>query len=189
MAPPSVPKRMAEGTVRTAPALGLTPGTRHRPPPAATLQPLTGVVRPLDADRARQGLLFGPAINVYLSNNVALIQGAVGTPRDSTAGNRPGSRAEVQRIDNRLVALGCVQATAGIPAEGKTKIIRAAGSREPAAPGASTRQARTRASPGRGNKYFRSPRPIINPARNKADPQLARSAARSLRFRPAIAKP
>ena len=67
-----------------------------------------------------KGLLFGPTIDIYVSNNVALIQGAVGTTSDSTQlatalAHEPG----VLRIDNRLVALGSVQATAQDPSEGQ----------------------------------------------------------------------
>ena len=63
-----------EGTDRTAPALGLrAPGTPGRGTaavsrqPAEGLLPFAGVVRSLDADRTcTKGLLFGPAIDVYV---------------------------------------------------------------------------------------------------------------------------
>jgi hypothetical protein len=52
--------------------------------------------------RAR-GMLAGQGINVYLSNNAALLQGTVRTPNDRDAlANVLGLEPEVQRIDNRL---------------------------------------------------------------------------------------
>ncbi len=115
LAPLSVPATNGpEGTVRTAPALGPTAGSA--PPAVSPRQPYSRSAEL--SDRMTQiartkDLLFGPAIDVYVSNHVALIQGAVGTPGDATRlatalAHEPG----VLRIDSRLVALGSVQATA-----------------------------------------------------------------------------
>ena len=154
-APLSVPETNGpEGTVRTAPALGLrapgTPGRGSAPPAASPQQPYSR--SPELSDRLTQiartkGLLFGPAIDVYVSNNVALMQGAVGTPGDSTQlatalAHEPG----VLRIDNRLVALGSDPGH-GPGSRAEAKVLRAAGSRGPTAPGPITRQAQTRARP------------------------------------------
>jgi hypothetical protein len=50
-----------------------------------------------------RGMLVGKGINVYLSNNIALIQGTVRTPTDSAAlASVLGLEPEVEHIDNRL---------------------------------------------------------------------------------------
>jgi hypothetical protein len=133
LAPLSVPETNGpEGTVQTVPALGLRApggyplvgaGRGSAPPAASPRQPYSRSAEL--SDRLTQiartkGLLFGPTIDIYVSNNVALIQGAVGTTSDSTQlatalAHEPG----VLRIDNRLVALGSVQATAQDPSEGQ----------------------------------------------------------------------
>jgi hypothetical protein len=110
-----------DGTVRT-PALRLTPGSA---PPTASPE-LAYARSKVLSDRLTQiaqtkGLLFGPAIDVYVSNNVALIQGAVGTPSDSiqlatALAHEPG----ILRIDNRLVALGDIRAWVQDPSGGQS---------------------------------------------------------------------
>jgi hypothetical protein len=51
-----------------------------------------------------RGMLAGPAIDVYLSGNVALVQGVVRTSASRTViGNVLGLDPNVSRIDNRLV--------------------------------------------------------------------------------------
>ena len=170
LAPLSVPATNGpEGTVRTAPVLGLTP--QSAPAAASPGQPyfrsaelsdrLTQIAR-------SRGLLFGPAINVYVSNNVALIQGAVGTLSDSNQlatalAHEPG----VLQIDNRLVALGSVQATAPDPSGGRGP----AGGAQPGTGGAGTQH---EAGPNTGKtadatiKFSSGPISIINPATNTA---------------------
>jgi hypothetical protein len=115
-----------------------------------------------------KGLLFGPAIDVYVSNNVALIQGAVGTPSDSTQlatalAHEPG----VLRIDNRLVALGSIQATAQDPSGGQGPL----GGGQQGTGGAGTQH---EAGPNTGKtadvapQFSGGPISIINPATNTA---------------------
>jgi hypothetical protein len=54
-----------------------------------------------------KGILAGQAIDVYLSNNVALVQGAVHRPGDRVLlANVLNLEPEVSRIDNRLVVEG-----------------------------------------------------------------------------------
>ena len=170
LAPLSVPATNGpEGTVRTAPALGPTAGSA--PPAVSPRQPYSRSAEL--SDRMTQiartkDLLFGPAIDVYVSNNVALIQGAVGTTSDSTQlatalAHEPG----VLRIDNRLVALGSVQATAqdgsggqGPPGDGQQG-TGGAGTQHEAGPNTGkTADAATKPSGG--------PISIINPAKNTA---------------------
>ncbi len=176
LAPLLVPKTNGpEGTVRTAPTLGLrapgTPGRGSAPPVAGPQQPYYR--SPELSDRLTQiartkGLLFGPAIDVYVSNNVALIQGAVGTPSDSTQlatalAHEPG----VLRIDNRLVALGSIQAAAQDPSAGQGP----PGGGQQGSGGAETQH---EAGPNTGKtadaatKFSGGPISIINPATNTA---------------------
>jgi hypothetical protein len=176
LAPLLVPETNGpEGTVRTAPALGLrAPGTLDggSAPPAASPQQSYSRSAEL-SDRLTQiartkGLLFGPAIDVYVSNNVALIQGAVGTPSDSTQlatalAHEPG----VLRIDNRLVALGSIQATAQDPSGGQGPL----GGGQQGTGGAGTQH---EAGPNTGKtadvatKFSGGPITITNPATNTA---------------------
>ena len=52
-------------------------------------------------------MLAGAALNVYLGNHVALLQGEVRSPGDRTLlANVIGLEPEVQQIDNQLVAAG-----------------------------------------------------------------------------------
>ena len=170
LAPLSVPGTNGpEGTVRTAPALGLTPGSA---PPAASPQQAFSRSPEL-SDRLTQiartkGLLFGPAIDIYVSNNVALIQGAVGTPSDSTQlatalAREPG----IVRIDNRLVALGSIQATAQDPSGGQGP---AGGGQQ----GTGNKGTHHEAGPNTGKtadaatQFSGGPISIINPAKNTA---------------------
>lgn len=54
-----------------------------------------------------KGMLAGAALNVYLGNHVALLQGEVRSPGDRTLlANVIGLEPEVQQIDNQLVAAG-----------------------------------------------------------------------------------
>jgi hypothetical protein len=55
-----------------------------------------------------RGMLVGQGINVYLSNDIAVVQGTVRTPADSAAlASVLGLEPEVEHIDNRLtVAAG-----------------------------------------------------------------------------------
>ena len=170
LGPLSVPETNgSEGTVRTASAHGLTPGSA--PPAASPQQPYSRSAEL--SDRLTQiartkGLLFGPAIDVYVSNNVALIQGAVGTPSDSTQlatalAHEPG----VLRIDSRLVALGSIQATARDPSGGQGP----PGGGQQGTSGAGTRH---EAGPNTGKtadtatQFSGGPISIINPATNTA---------------------
>ena len=93
------------------PALGLTRGIEQ--PVAASPQPYSrsSELSDLLTHIARsKGLLSGPAIDVYVSNKVTLIQGAVGTPGDCVLLARVlALQPEVQQIDNRLVAVGLPQ--------------------------------------------------------------------------------
>jgi hypothetical protein len=149
-APLSLPETNGpEGAIRTEPALGLAPGAA--PPAASPQQPYSR--SPELSDRLtqiarRKGLLFGPGIDVYVSNNVALIQGAVGTPSDSTLlAGLLALEPEVLRIDNRLVALG---------------------------PNQTGTQHEARPNPGKtadaATKFSGGPITIINPATNTATP-------------------
>ena len=141
------------------------------PPAASPQQPYSRSAEL--SDRLTQiartkGLLFGPAIDVYVSNNVALIQGAVGTPSDSTQlatalAHKPG----VLRIDNRLVAFGSIQATAQDPQRRpRSSGRRAAGDRQ--------HGTHHEAGPNTGKtadaatKFSGGPISIINPATNTA---------------------
>ena len=133
-APLSVPKTSGpEGTVRTAPALGLTPGSAS--PAASPQQPYSR--SPELSDRLTQiarskGMLPGQGIDVYLSNNIALLHGTVRTLSDcvllaKVLALEPG----VRQIDNRLVAFGPTQATAaGSERRPKSSRRRAAGDRQ-----------------------------------------------------------
>ena len=57
-----------------------------------------------------KGLLSGPGINVYLGNNVTILQGAVGTPNDCVMlAHLLALEPKVGQIDNRLVAIGPIQ--------------------------------------------------------------------------------
>ena len=100
--------------------------------PAATLLPLAGVVRPLDADRTQQGHAPRSGIDVYLSNNIALLHGTVRTLSDcvllaKVLALEPG----VRQIDNRLVAFGPTQAMAQDPERRpRSSRRRAAGDRQ-----------------------------------------------------------
>jgi hypothetical protein len=115
-----------------------------------------------------KGLLFGPAIDVYVSNNVALIQGAVVTPSDSTElatalAQEPG----VLLIDSRLVAVGSIQATGQVPSGGHGPL----GGGQQGTGGAGTQH---EAGPNTGKtadvatKVSGGPISIINPATNTA---------------------
>ena len=169
-APLSVPETNGpEGTVRTAPALGLTPGTAA--PAASPQQPYSR--SPELSDRLTQiartkGLLFGPAIDVYVSNNVALIQGAVGTPSDSTLlANRPGSRAGGAADRQPIGGPRSSQATARDPGGGQGP----PGGGQQGTDGTGTQH---EAGPNTGKtadaatKFSGGPISIINPATNTA---------------------
>jgi hypothetical protein len=110
-----------EGTVRIAPALGLT--SRSAPSAASPRQPYSR--SPELSDRLTQiartkGLLFGRAIDVYLSKNVAIMQGAVGTPADRVLMAKVlALEPEVQQIDNHLVAIGPTRPMAENPGGGQ----------------------------------------------------------------------
>jgi hypothetical protein len=69
-----------------------------------------------------KGLLFGPAIDVYLSKNIAIMQGAVGTPADCVLMAKVlALEPEVQQIDNHLVAIGPTRPMAENPGGGQGK--------------------------------------------------------------------
>ena len=112
---PSFPETNGrEGTSPAQPALGLAHGIG---PPAA--RPQQPYIRSRElSDRLTQiarskGLLAGPGIDVYLGNNIALLQGAVGTPGDCVLlASVLALEPEVQQIDNRLVAIGPIQTMA-----------------------------------------------------------------------------
>lgn len=176
LAPLSVSEtNAAEGAVRTPPALGLrAPGTPGRGSALPAASPRQSYSRSRElSDRLTQiartkGLLFGPAIDVYVSNNVALIQGAVGTPSDSiqlatALAHEPG----VLRIDSRLVALGSVQATAQDPSGGESASgggpqgTGSAGTQHEAGPN-------TGKSANAATEFSGGPISIINPATNTA---------------------
>jgi len=54
-----------------------------------------------------RGMLSGPAIDVYLSGNIALVQGVVRTAANRTVlANVLGLEPDVSQIDNRLVVQG-----------------------------------------------------------------------------------
>jgi hypothetical protein len=54
-----------------------------------------------------RGMLSGPAIDVYLSGNIAVVQGAVRNAANRTVlGNVLGLEPDVSQIDNRLVVQG-----------------------------------------------------------------------------------
>jgi hypothetical protein len=183
LAPLSVPATNGpEGTARTPPALGPTPASPRQPysRSAELSDRMTHIARGKD-------LLFGPAIDVYVSNHVALIQGAVGTPGDATQlatalAYEPG----VLRVDSRLVALRSVQPRPRIPAE--ATVLRATGSRRPAAPGPGTRQAQKPARPP--TRQYNSPlAPSRLPIRPRTPrPSATRWAALPLRSRRAITR-
>ena len=188
-APLSVPKTSGpEGTVRTAPALGLTPGSAS--PAASPQQPYSR--SPELSDRLTQiarskGMLPGQGIDVYLSNNIALLHGTVRTLSDcvllaKVLALEPG----VRQIDNRLVAFGPTQATARIRAE--AKVLQAAGSRGPTAQGPITRQAQTRARPRTRQRNSPVARSRLSIRPRTPRPSLTRLAATPLRSRRAIAR-
>ena len=69
-----------------------------------------------------KGLLPGPAIDVYLSNNIAIMQGAVGTPATASCMAKVlALEPEVQQIDNHLVAIGPTRPMAENPGGGQGK--------------------------------------------------------------------
>jgi hypothetical protein len=116
---------LAEQPLGTAPGIGpsaASNSTAQRRGAAATStavpRPQTYIRSPELSDRLTQiarnkGLLRGPAIDVYLSNNVALLQGAVGKPGDcALLASLLAIEPEVQQVDNRLVAIGATQTTA-----------------------------------------------------------------------------
>jgi hypothetical protein len=160
--------------VPAAPALGLTSGSA--PPTTSTwcpASPQLAYARSRDlSDRLTEfartkGLLFGPAIDVYVSNNVALIQGAVGTPSDSIQlATALAHEPEILRIDNRLVALRDIRAR--VQPHLATDEIGSGGQ---GPPGAGPQHA---AGPNTGKtadgetKLSGGPISIINPATNTA---------------------
>ncbi len=171
-APLSLPETNGqEGTIRTEPALALAPGTAA--PAASPQQPY--IRSPELSDRLTQiarskGLLFGPAIDVYVSNNVVLIQGAVGTPSDSTLlASLLALEPDVVRIDNRLVALGSSQTTARGPGGGQAS-GQPGGGQKATADTSSPHV--TGSNPGKtadaATKFNGGPITIINPATNTA---------------------
>ena len=118
LAPPSFPETNGrEGTSPAEPVLGLTRGIG--PPAARPQQPY--IRSPELSDRLTQiarskGLLSGPGIDVYLGNNVVLLQGAVRTPSDCVLlASVLALEPEVRQIDNRLVAIGPIQTMAENP--------------------------------------------------------------------------
>ena len=161
------------------------------PPAASPRQPYSR--SPELSDRLTQiartkGLLFGPAIDVYLSNNVALMQGAVGTPGDCVLMAKVlALEPEVLQIDNR-VGRHRSDPGHGPGSRAEAKVLRAAGSRGPTALGPITRQAQTRARPRtrQQNSPVAPSRLSIRPRTPR--PSRTRLAATPLRSRRAIAK-
>jgi len=110
-APPSVPE--ASGWEATGPAQQ-TPGvTFGLGSPAASPRGQQRYTRsPELSDRLTRiarskGMLVGRGIDVYLSNNVALLQGTVPTAADrALLANVTALEPEVRQIDNRLVTEG-----------------------------------------------------------------------------------
>ena len=73
----------------------------------ATLRPLADLSDRLTRIARTRGMLFGQGIDVYLSNNKALVQGIVHSPGDSALlANVLALEPEVRQIDNRLVPEG-----------------------------------------------------------------------------------
>ena len=103
-----------------------------------------------------------------MSHNVALIQGAVGTPSDSTQlAAALALEPEILRIDNRLVALGSIQPAAHDPNGGQ-------GPPSGGQQGTGSAGPRHEADPNTGKtadaatKFSGGPISIINPATNTA---------------------
>ena len=134
-----------------------------------------------------KGLLFGPAIDVYLSNNIAIMQGAVA--RRATAPQLAKVLAlepEVQQIDNHLVAIGPTRPMAEIPAAAKENSARrrAAGNQQCGDP---SRGRPRRPACGAVAKFSGGSITITNPATNSR-PSARRSTAPPIRSRRDIAK-
>jgi len=65
-----------------------------------------------------KGMLAGQAIDVYLSGNVALIEGVVRTRANRVLlGNVVSLEPDVSRIDNRLAVAGSGDYSSSAPAE------------------------------------------------------------------------
>ena len=72
-------------------------------------------------------MLAGQAIDVYLSGNVALVQGVVRTAADRVVlGNVLGLEPDVSRIDNRLVVAGYGSLSSNAPAGNVPRTLRKA---------------------------------------------------------------
>ncbi|MGO9110977.1 MAG: hypothetical protein ACLP9L_17280 [Thermoguttaceae bacterium] len=161
-----------EGTIPAEPALGRTRGIG--PPAARPQQPYTR--SPELSDRLTQiarskGLLAGPGIDVYLSNNnVALLQGAVGTPGDCVMLAKVlALEPEVQQIENRLVAIGPNQPMAENPGGGQGKGHPGGGQQGTGSTG-TDREAGSNPGPtaDAAAKFSGGPITITNPATNHA---------------------
>ena len=117
-----------------------------------------------------KGLLSGPGIDVYLGNNVALMQGAVCTPSDCVLlASVLALEPEVRQIDNRLVAIGPIQTMAEDPGGGQGKGHPGGGQQGTGSTGIHHKAG---PNPGRtadaGTKFSGGPITITNPATNKA---------------------
>ena len=115
-----------------------------------------------------KGMLPGQGIDVYLSNNIALLHGTVRTPGDSVLlANVLALEPEVLQIDNRLVAFGPTQATAQDPSGGQ-------GPPGGGQQGTDSTGTHHEAGPNTGKiadaatKFSGGPISIINPATNTA---------------------
>jgi hypothetical protein len=145
----------SEGTSPAEQALGTPLGNGPSPAPRPAVQrggaaeTLSSAARPQPYIRSpelsdrmteiarRSGLLRSPVIDVYLSHNVALLQGAVGTSSDSALlASALALNRGLLRVDNRLVAIDPTQTSAENPGGGQGKgqpggVQQVTGSAEP----------------------------------------------------------